>query len=242
MVRRRVFLSYSFDHDRELAKLIQALVESVGDDLVTGEDLGGGPLTPAIQQRVREAQAFVAIVSPRPVDAENPRGASEWVLGEIDYARGLDTVPTLSAGGGVGSIVIVHRDVPAAHLGPMYQNHERMVYTPDQMVAPITKLMRTLSRWKEEAGRRIKLVLQPKDIGQPITGNYVVCKYRFIREGIPTEWREAPVFVDAGAPCVWVDGLRDDQSIEVQLQMGTQKWASDLAAQLVRVDLVQVNQ
>src|SRR5712691_319721 len=30
MTRRRIFLSYSFDHDRELAKLIQALVESIG--------------------------------------------------------------------------------------------------------------------------------------------------------------------------------------------------------------------
>src|SRR4051794_2708610 len=84
-----VFLSFSFrDEDQELVKYVQGLIESHGLKAVTGDAIGGGALEDAIEQDIDQADALVAVATPRDRIVDSTRFTTHpWVLKELKYAR-----------------------------------------------------------------------------------------------------------------------------------------------------------
>jgi hypothetical protein len=84
-----VFLSFSFrDEDRELVKLVEGMIESQGLKPVTGDSLGGAVVSQAISAIISEADALVAVATPRdPIPGTNRFVTHPWVLAELNDAR-----------------------------------------------------------------------------------------------------------------------------------------------------------
>ena len=60
----KVFLAYAFrDQDRDLVADVEALFESHNVRLVTGEQLGGQALTPAVKERILESHGLKLTVA-----------------------------------------------------------------------------------------------------------------------------------------------------------------------------------
>ena len=86
---RTVFLSCHFgDADRDLMRQVEGLLESHGLRVITGEEPGGGPLTPAVMKRIAESDALVALMTKR----NNPPdygGTHPWVVDDLKYAMAI---------------------------------------------------------------------------------------------------------------------------------------------------------
>ena len=226
MAQRRLFLSYHFATDQELAKGALQLAEAFDYAVETGEDLGGGPLTPEVMARIESCDALVAVVS-RGQKKAGKKGVyltHPWVIGELGHARAKR----------LRNIAMVADGV--AIEGP-YTENERIVLDPAQPAAALIKLARTLSKWRRDAGRTVKVIILPEELAAKLRGDDVRCQYRFQHDGLKEPWQEADVLSEIGGTCAYLKGVKDDYLIELRVRYGNETWTSMSAPQWVRVEL-----
>src|SRR5260370_9277629 len=93
---KHVFLSYTYrphpDHAAEtdaLQRTVRRVIEAMDLRVVDGFDLGGRLLDTEVDRRIREADAFIALVTPQ-ADAAGLPTMPEFVGTEFQTARALD--------------------------------------------------------------------------------------------------------------------------------------------------------
>src|SRR5713101_9048875 len=87
---KTIFLSWHFgDSDRELVRQVDGLLGSHGLRTITGEELGGGALTPEVMDLIAKSDALVALMTKR---NEPPHygGTHPWVVDEFKHAKFLN--------------------------------------------------------------------------------------------------------------------------------------------------------
>jgi len=212
-----VFLSQSFaDADRDLITAVVALLESTGLHVVTGEALGGAELSEGVRHLLEDSDACVGIATPREAKADGRFATHPWVQSELVMARTFKK----------RCIAIVSRDVD---LQGAFTQNERIDYDLARPLPAIAKLARTLTIWRREAGRQIRIVPLPATVAGVIGKNHelAVCEYRiYSARGRPSPWRQAMIVPQQGGPVVHLEGATDDSFIEIRLQVGKQRWGS----------------
>ncbi len=227
---KTVFLSYhSAPPDEDIAKQMNALVDSHDLRTVTGEHLAGGGVAQKVKDLIDRSDALIALAT---ADPNQPRANGkfntfDWVGSELDYARGK----------GKPTGVIVHRDV---ELGAgLFADSERIAYNPDTPLAAFLKLSATLGIWKSDAGRTMQLMLVHDDLNDTIDGDLdnARCEYRIRSNNAPGQWKVTYLQGKVGGIVAYASGLKDDDEIEVQLTYGADRYYSRSVPQLLRVDL-----
>ncbi|TMQ02541.1 MAG: hypothetical protein E6J90_09625 [Deltaproteobacteria bacterium] len=226
MAERKLFLSYHFASDQRLAKSALQLAEAFDYTVVTGEDLGGGALTPEVMKRIEACDALVALMSrgPKKLGKKGKFLPYPWVLGELAHARAR----------GLRNIALVADGVEIE--GP-YTDNERIVLDPRAPAAALVKLARTVSDWRRDAGRTLKVIILPEELAAKLRGDDVRCQYRFRNEDWIGPWQEAFVHPEIGGTCAYLKGVKDPYFIELRVRFGNETWASLSAPQWVRVEL-----
>src|SRR5262249_22010755 len=128
----------------------QQLAEAFGYRVITGEDLGGGPITPDVMARINACDALVAVVS-RDIKKPGRKGLPHsWVISELTHARAQNK----------RTVALVATEVKIE--GP-YTENERIALDPRTPTAAFIKLARTLSLWRREDGRTLKVIILPEE-------------------------------------------------------------------------------
>lgn len=227
---RDVFLSYHYDDpNTRIARQIEDLLESHNLRATTGDVLGGGVLTDEIKRQIDEADALVALLTRNQQLANGSWTTHEYVKNEAQHARDAKK-PT---------IAVVEEGVDVTGL---YKENEFIPYAPTDALRAFLRLSRTISSWKNRAGRTIKPQLLPEAIATEIWKNKSVgieWQYRLssgIRDG---EWQKAYPRKEPFGLFLFVQVPDDTMSIEVKVVAGGKSWVSDSAQFLMPVPLVQ---
>lgn len=223
---KKIFLSFSFgNQDRELVAAIEQLMASHNVAVVTGRRLGGGALTPAIQALIDGSDGLVALLTRRDQLTGGGWTTHPWVRDELNYARNRNQ----------RAIALVETDVDP---GGAYAEHERIPFDRDHPFDTILALSETIGLWKQEAGRLLKVCVKPENlVRQAARGG--VCRYRFTINGQFTPWQEAILVPEPGGTFLYLNGVRDDYLIQVQVGDGVSNWETPATGQYVTVELQQ---
>lgn len=227
---QQVFLSYTYNphpdftaDGADLLRRVSTVIESMDLRIVTGEDLAGQGLTPAVQDRIARADALVALLMPWKDSAGN-QVAPPWVIDEFAYARGL----------GKRSIRVLHPTVVAAG---MFAAHEYIAFEPGNVADVLLKLMKTLALWKRESGRPMEIEIALDAAGRPFDPNNVRCEFQLFRNYEESNWLPAKIWPQPGALYAYLPGVPDQAKLRLRLQRDTELWQSDYTSPVGRVQL-----
>ena len=181
--------------------------------VIDGKDLGGGPLSPAIERRIESTDALVALVTPQ-LDDHGNASSPRFVESEFNFARGKN-MRTLS---------IVDNSVGAAGLGGQ---DEHVRYTSGAELDAILKLAATLNLWRRELGRPIKVRLEPHDVARrfdPDNGHR--CEYKTRIGPMEEDWVPTQIWPEPGGIFVYIPNMRDEGLVRVRVQLNAERWRS----------------
>jgi hypothetical protein len=224
---RTVFLSWHFgDSDRELMRQTEGLLDSHALRVVTGEDLGGGPLTTEIMKRIEQSDSLVALMTKRN-DPSAYGGTHPWVVEEFKHAMGHQK----------RAIALVESGVTVAGA---YKDHERIEFTREELLKGFLKLSRTIGNWKSEAGRLLKVQLRPSELTDQLavgSGNKL-CKYCvYASDGTSTDWRDAVALTEGDGTYAYLRGIKEESRIQVRVELAGIVWTSPVLQQWMPAEL-----
>lgn len=132
----KVFLAFSFrDEDKPLVAEIARLLRSHSIQMVSGEDLGGEELTPAVKQRIEASDGLIALLTRRDPFLKGGWASHDWVRDELGHAREKKK----------HTIALVEDGVD---VGGMSQPHEFIPLDKSQPEKALLQLARTLGAWE----------------------------------------------------------------------------------------------
>lgn len=216
-----VFLSYTYrphpDHEAELERLrryVVRVIEAMGLRILDGVDLGGRPLDEALKQRIREADALIALVTPQADDAGNIADPA-FVLSEFQFAEGMGR-PTLR---------FLHHLLAARGLGA---GNEYQPYKPGSEADAIMKLMNTVVTWRREQGRSARVRIEPEELAaqyDETQGDR--CEFQVISQnGDFRDFARASLQLQPGAAYAVLPKLREGETVRLRLHQGGKTWKS----------------
>jgi hypothetical protein len=222
-----VFLSWHFgESDRELMRQIEGLLASHGLRVVTGEDLGGGELTPEIMKRIEQSDCLVALMTKRSNSADYG-GTHPWVVDEFKHAKGLHK----------RAIALVE---PGVAVVGAYKDHERIEYNPKEPLNAFLKLSRTIGIWKSDAGRLLRVQLRPPQLADQlaVVNGSQHCRYCiYAPDGTASDWREAPTLTEGDGTYAYLKGINEDSRIQLRVELAGIIWTSPVLQQWMPVEL-----
>jgi hypothetical protein len=224
---KRIFLAFAFrPNDRELANQVQQLLGSHDVPAVTGENLGGDALTPAVKERIDDSDALIALLTQRDRITNTRYTTHQWVQEELNYARDNK----------LRTIALIETDVD---VGGMYASHEYIPFDRQNPLPAFLRLSDTIGLWKREIGRTLKVMILPPDLARTVGQGEIKCRYRFYAEKW-TKWNETEAIREIGGTFVYLVGVRDDHTIQLEVKLQDTKWQSVATPQWVQIELSQI--
>ncbi|MDT4952957.1 MAG: hypothetical protein QOJ02_1095 [Acidobacteriota bacterium] len=225
---KRIFLAFAFrPNDRELANQVQQLLGSHDVPAVTGENLGGEALTPAVKGRIDDSDALIALLTRRDKITDTKYTTHQWVQEELNYARDKE----------IRTIALIETDVD---VGGMYASHEYIPFDRENPLPAFLRLSDTVGQWKREIGRTLKVMILPPDLARTVGQDEIKCRYRFFAEKW-TKWNETGEAIrETGGTFVFLAGVRDDYIIQLEVKLQDAKWQSVATPQWVQIELSQI--
>ena len=223
----KIFLGFSFrNEDKDIVEQVGQLITSHLVYVETGERLGGEQLTPTVQQRIKDSDALVAVLTRREARQDGKWTTHQWVLDEMGYARA----------NGKKAITLVEQGVD---IGGMYQSHELIPLDKANPMHALMRLSDTIGLWRKELGRTVKVQILPDTVAKRLgsSDNGVKCRHRLWKQGSSTVWQDLTPVPEAGGTFVFVNGVQDDHLIQVQIQQASKKWESVATSQWIQVTM-----
>jgi len=229
----KIFLSYHYDDgvNVELARQVEALIESHFLLVCTGEALGGGPLTPEIRKEIRAADGLVGLLTRRELNPATQKWSTHpFCVGELQFARDLD--PPKRA------IAMVENGIDVTG---MYQENEYIKYEPERPLIAFLKLSKTLFHWRKQVGRTLKIQLLPEAVAQEHWAHRQATQWEYrLSSGIhQNEWLKGIPQNEPGGLYLYVQVPDDTMMIEVRIVRHGKEWASTVSSFYMPLSLVE---
>ena len=224
----KIFLGFSFrPQNEQVVRNIDRLVRSHGLVLVTGEILGGAGLTSAIQSRIVEADALVALLTrEEKIEGQETWRPTGWVNSEYISARARSQ----------RAIALVEDSVK---VDGSYAESEHIRIDLQCPCEAMIRLSETIGFWKFEAGRSLEIRLLPEAAATLAATESARCEYRVVPpNGNAPPWQVGQPRPKPGGVFLIIPGVRQDAAIEVRIMEGnTARWRSVESPQWVHVEL-----
>ena len=220
-----IFLAFAFrDEDKPLVSQVERLLASQDVRVRTGERLGGGQLTPEVQQRIQECDALIALMTRRDPLQQGGWTTHSWLRDELGWARGSNK----------HAIALVEEGVTDAGL---FAAHEWIPLDRDNSVEALLRLAETVALWKQELGRLVKVQIAPEEIATKLGDGAATCRHRMCRQGKFTVWHDITPIPEAGGTFLYLDGVRDEHLIQIEANDAGAIWKSPATSQWMLVQL-----
>lgn len=212
---------------------MQGLIRSHGLQAVTGRELDGESVTPAVLERVESSDALVALMTRRDEITEEGEifwRTHPWVRDEINHARGQK----------MPSIALVEDGVK---LEGAYGDNEWIALHRNDPLAAFMGLSQRIANWRRLIGQSVVARLEPGELGHEISDEEnTVCEYRlWSDDGEPGDWTPGFVIPAEGGTQLFIKGVPGDRAlIEVRVRtFDTVTWQSKATSQHMRIELAQ---
>lgn len=220
-----IFMAFSYrEEDKALASYVERLFASQLVKPITGERLGGEQLTQEVQKRIAGSDALVALLTHRDQLQAGGWTTHQWVIDELAWART----------NGKRAIAIVEDGV---NLGGMFQPHECIPLCRANPLEAFLRLAETISGWKQEKGRMVKVQIIPETIADKLSDDNVTCEWRFWKQGNFTAWQKVTPVPELGGTFVYLDGVQDEHLVQIKADDAGKSWQSPATSQWMLVQL-----
>lgn len=217
----KLFLSFTFaDQDREMINQIERLLASHSVRIINGRRLGGRLLLDEIQRRIKNSDGLIALMSRFGQVNPNQWTTHPWVQEEFGVATQAN----------MRNIALLEDGVTPP--GSVAQ-FEHIPFDRNNRTEALLALSETLGLWKDEVGRMVKVQILPEDLARSIgqgNGNFR-CQYRVFSENKFSDWSDVTPVLEPGGTFVFLNRVHDDQSIQILVTSGQNKWASPVRSQ-----------
>ena len=219
---KQVFLSYHFDpHILQIARKFERLIHSHDLNVVDGQRLGGQALTEGVKKIIQRCDAMVLLLTEREQGQSN-----DWVKHERSTAYNFN----------IPFIAVIENGV--GNTGP-FEDFEYIYYQSGDLVEPLLKISETIYKWKIEIGERIEAYLEPNEISNAIRENIdrdEIVRYRFFDQNIQwSEWKKPIIKPTAGGISLYMDGVKKDSELQVEVRTNQRSWSSDVVNRNLRI-------
>jgi hypothetical protein len=215
----KVFLSYTYrphpDHEASLDRLhryVVRTIEAMGLFIVDGTVVGGRPLDDALRQRITDADALIALVTPQ-ADDDGRVADPAFVLSEFHFAEGRQK-PTMR---------VLHHELVARGLGA---GNEYTSYKPGNELDVILKLMSTIGLWSREHGRKALVRIEPQNAVKQYNqarGDYCECQV-ITANGIFRNFERVNLYPEPGAVYAILPKICKGDRVILRLSNGGKGW------------------
>lgn len=224
----RIFLGFAYrDADKDLAGWCDQLFASMFAHTVTGERLGGDQITPAVQARIDQCDALVGLLTRRDPKVDGSFTTHDWVRDEITYARTK------------GKRVIAVMESMVENSG-MFQGNERIDLDRANPLPAFLRLAETVGEWRRAMGRTVKVQILPPKIARTVKSSQgaVQCSHRLWSRGVRRDWVPVHAVPEENGTFVWVDGVQDDDLIQIKIDgIGKKSIESPAISQWMQIQL-----
>jgi len=221
---KRVFLSYHYDdHILPIARQFERLIRSHDLSVVDGQRLGGQQLTEGVRKQIQKSDAMLILLTQREQGQCNA-----WVAHER----------TTAYNEGIPFIAVIEEGVD--NNGP-FEDFEYIHYQTADLVEPLLKVSETVFKWKLDLGEMIEVYLEPDEITDAIRANIdrdEIVRYRFFDEVVQwTDWKKPVIKPTAGGISLYLDGVKKDSELQIQVRTNQRSWSSDVVNRNLRVQV-----
>ena len=221
---KKIFLSYHFDEEvKPLATALERLIKSHDLEVVDGRRLAGQQLTDAVKNLIASCDGMVILLTKREEGKSN-----DWVKHERSTAYNLK----------LPFAAIVESGVP--NNGP-FEAFEYINYDSDNFLEPVLSISETIFRWKLEIGEVIEAYLEPDAVVNKVRENIdqnEIVRFRFFDiKNQWSEWKKPIIKPAAGGVSLFIDGVKKDSELQVQVRTDSQTWRSDVINQNLRISV-----
>jgi hypothetical protein len=219
---KKIFLSYHFDPQIvPLANNVKRLINSHDLMPVDGERLAGQPLTEGVKNAIKACEAMIILLTKREEGRSN-----DWVKHERTTAYNFN----------IPFIAVIENGV--VNNGP-FEAFEYINYDSEDFLEPILKLSETIFKWKLQIGNMVEAYLEPDEIADKVRENLdreEVVRYRFFDERVQwSEWMKPVIKPTAGGISLYLNGVKKNSEIQVQVRTNDKSWNSDVINQNLRI-------
>jgi hypothetical protein len=214
----KIFLSFCFrDENKELVANVKQVITSHGMLSITGEHLGGGQVNTTIESKISECDGLVALFTAFD-------GNSDWVY----YERILATKKAAITMAETGVV-----------LGGLLSTYEKIIIDRSNQLPALLSLSHTLGEWKQKFGRTVKVEVAPPGLAERLGSGdaHISCRYRLWNKGTATEWHDAKPVPEGLGTFIYIDGVQEDQLIQLQVDDKGTIWQSRANPQLMQIEL-----
>jgi hypothetical protein len=229
----KIFVAFPFKPKagavvKDVVDAIGRLITSHGLVAVTGESLGGNALTPAVQRRIGESDALVALFTrEKRLARGNKWLPTQWVQSEITAARAR----------GKPAVALVE---PGVEVSGLFEEHERIDLDPRDPLDALLQLSEAVRAWKEDAGRFLLVRLLPDEAAALAQNGSSQCKVRLVPpQGPAGGWDKGTIRQLPGGVFLAVPGVRENVALDVEILNGDGRpvWKSGEFPQWVHVQM-----
>jgi hypothetical protein len=235
----RVFVAYGYnDRDRWVQDLVFPFLEALGVEPLHGSGLYGQQIPPAVEGKIKEADAVVGFTSrrdpiPNVVDGWTTH---PWVQQELVYGKGA------------GKRILECRERGVRVDDGILQGMQRVDFDATDRGPLLLELAKVVQAWKlARAGLRdVRMQILPPGLGPRLSqargvGNLRCSYYLFDPEtDMDKDQGPFPVTVrfDPGGPHVRIEGVPKDHLIRLEVQAGAELYThSHVSPEVVQVTL-----
>lgn len=218
MEEMKVFVAYGYnDRDRWIPRLVFPVIRAFGDEVQTGEDMGGEILTDGVKRRIERADALIAFATRRG-DPNNGRWETHrWVTDELAYALAREK-PVLEI-----------REAGVGDQGGLAGDRQRVSYEEEKRDECIVELVKTLGNW--HLTNSVTLQLLPEDCVEqilPLLNNQRLrCSYRILEDGEEGEAVSTTIRRIKGGLFVQARNVPRQALIQLNVEFDGRVWSSD---------------
>ena len=214
------------DQDRSLVAEIDRILYSHGILPMTGDHTGGMQLEEGVKKRIDESDSLIALATRRTQVGNDEWQTHPWVINEYGYALAQRK----------SAIAIVEQGV---RWEGMYAGREHIRLDRQKASDALLRLSITIGVWKEDAGESWTLQILPDTLAERIEEEAANCdcQFRTVERGRYSDWQPVSPVTEAGGVFLYVNGVKEQQKIEVKVATNQGRWKSPATPRWMPVEL-----
>jgi len=215
----RIFVGFGYDErDRWIPELVVPLVQALGGEVVTGEDMAGEKISDEVQRRIAASDGLIAFRTRRgDPDQAGVYRSHRWVEDELALAVGN------------GLKVLEIREQGVDQQGGLAGDRQWLGYDDDARDRLLVELAKAIGAWKRSVTVNLQL-LPPAFVDEirPLLGMPGFrCTYKLLEGSRESERQEAQVRPIKGGLFVQAPGLPAETLIQISVEGNGKRWSSD---------------
>jgi hypothetical protein len=216
----KIFVAYGYNNrDKWIPDLVFPLINAFGDQVVTGENIQGQEIPPAVQRKIQQCNALMAFATRRK-KSRNGWVTHRWITDELALAV-ASNLP-----------VVEIRETGVDDQGGIAGGRQRITYDENERDKCLVEIAKTLGNWHSRY--TVEMQLLPDECVRavrPLLRNpRFRCTYQILDDGVVGNEIKAEILPKPGGLFVRAENVSHMSAIQIRIECAAKSWSSDFSS------------